>query len=76
MDLSALQTDPYVLVARPDSITDLLPVIRQPKQVGHYTLPAAHLWCLPWSTLKEAHQKQYTLLDDWRWRVFTPPTQE
>ena len=57
-------------------ITDLLPVIRQPKQVGQYTLPAAHLWCLPGSALKEAHQKQYTFMDEWRWRVFTPPAQK
>jgi hypothetical protein len=56
-------------------ITDLLPVIRQAKQVGHYTLPAAHLWCLPRNTLKDAHEKQITYMDEWRWRVFTPPAQ-
>ena len=57
-------------------ITDLSPKVRRPGQFGHYTLPAAHLWCLPWETLKEAHQKQHTSLEDWPWRVFTPPMQE
>ena len=53
-------------------ITDLSPKVRTPGQVGQYTLPAAHLWCLP----REAHQKKYTFLDDWRWGVFSPPVVE
>jgi hypothetical protein len=53
-------------------ITDLSPEVRKPRQFGQYTLPAAHLWCLP----REAHQKKYTLLDDWRWGVFRPPVVE
>ena len=53
-------------------ITDLSPKVRTSGQFGQYSLPAAHLWCLP----REAHQKKYTFLDDWRWGVFSPPVVE
>jgi hypothetical protein len=52
-------------------ITDLSPEVRLPGQFGQYTLPAAHLWCLPYEA-----QKKNTLLNDWRWGVFNPPVVE
>ncbi len=56
----------------PLRIIDLSPQVRSPGQFGQYTLPAAHLWCLP----KEAQKKKNTLRDGWRWSVFNPPVVE